>query len=237
MTSGVAFHHGGLDSSDRVAIEKGFLDGQVNVICCTSTLAVGVNLPCHFVIIKNTVTYQEFNLQEYSDLEIMQMMGRAGRPQFGNTAVAVIITKQEKCAKYEKLVSGQELLESCLHLNLIEHLNAEIGLGTIHDLQSAKKWLAGTFLNVRMGKNPDHYEIEGCSAHSTLEEKVEQICERDLELLKELDLVSSNANGCLKATEYGDAMTRYFVKFETMRIILGLGSQPKLSDLVGTLDE
>ncbi len=49
------------------------------MICCTSTLAVGVNLPCNMVIIKNTVNYQGAVLKEYTDLEIMQMLGRAGR--------------------------------------------------------------------------------------------------------------------------------------------------------------
>ncbi len=128
MASGVAFHHAGLEGYDRQAIEHGFLEGAVNVICCTSTLSVGVNLPCHLVIIKNTVSWQEEGLKEYADLELMQMLGRAGRygipsntlrhvlttcrPQFGNTATAVIITKQEKVEKYEKLVSGTELLES-----------------------------------------------------------------------------------------------------------------------------
>ena len=79
LSAGVAFHHAGLDPSDRHVVEKGFLEGQVNVICCTSTLAVGVNLPCHMVIIKNTVCFQEEGLKEYADLEIMQMLGRAGR--------------------------------------------------------------------------------------------------------------------------------------------------------------
>ena len=79
MTSGVAFHHAGLDSADRSAVQKAFSDGQISVICCTSTLAVGVNLPCHLVIIKNTVTWQEEGLKEYADLEVMQMIGRAGR--------------------------------------------------------------------------------------------------------------------------------------------------------------
>lgn len=79
MNSGVAFHHAGLDGSDRYAIEKGFLEGDIYVICCTSTLAVGVNLPCHLVIIKNTVCYQDTGLKEYADLEMMQMLGRAGR--------------------------------------------------------------------------------------------------------------------------------------------------------------
>ena len=34
------------------------------------------------------------------------------RPQFDDSAVAVIITKQDKQQKYEKMVSGQEILES-----------------------------------------------------------------------------------------------------------------------------
>lgn len=77
--SAVAFHHAGLDTSDRDIVEKGFLEGHINVICCTSTLAVGVNLPCHLVIVKGTATFQEGGLKEYADLEIMQMLGRAGR--------------------------------------------------------------------------------------------------------------------------------------------------------------
>lgn len=79
MLSGVAFHHAGLPLADRNTVEQGYLNGNLNVICCTSTLAVGVNLPCHFVIIKNTVAYQEGGLKEYADLEMMQMLGRAGR--------------------------------------------------------------------------------------------------------------------------------------------------------------
>lgn len=82
MASGVAFHHAGLDSSDRGTVEKGFLDGEISVICCTSTLAVGVNLPCHLVIIKNTVSWQDEGLKEYADIEMMQMLGRAGRYVF-----------------------------------------------------------------------------------------------------------------------------------------------------------
>lgn len=60
-------------------IENGYQEGQISVICCTSTLAVGVNLPCHLVIIKNTMNWQAGGLAEYADLEIMQMLGRAGR--------------------------------------------------------------------------------------------------------------------------------------------------------------
>lgn len=83
--AGVAFHHGGLDISDRQTIERAYLQGQISVICCTSTLAVGVNLPCHMVVIKNTMNWQPGGLREYADLEIMQMLGRAGRYGFSIT--------------------------------------------------------------------------------------------------------------------------------------------------------
>lgn len=79
VSCGVAFHHAGLDGLDRQLVERAYLEGQINVICCTSTLAVGVNLPCHLVIVKNTVTWQDNAWKEYADLEIMQMLGRAGR--------------------------------------------------------------------------------------------------------------------------------------------------------------
>lgn len=233
LTSGVAFHHAGLEGPDRHTVEKGFLEGQINVICCTSTLAVGVNLPCHMVIIKNTVSYQDDGMKEYADLEIMQMLGRAGRPQFDSTAVAVIITKQEKVNKYEKLVSGEELLESCLHLNLIDHLNAEIGLGTVYDLYTAKRWLAGTFLYVRLGLKPEHYKLDGDAVAQSLDNRIERICRRDLGLLKDTQLVNSGER--LKATEFGDAMARYYVKFETMQVFMRLQPRSKMSDIVSSI--
>ena len=108
----MAFHHGGMELNDRHAVESNFLAGNISVICCTSTLAIGINLPCHFVIIKNTVSYQAGVMKEYADLEIMQMLGRAGRPQFDRDALAVIMTRQEKADRYEKMVSGQETIES-----------------------------------------------------------------------------------------------------------------------------
>jgi ATP-dependent DNA helicase HFM1/MER3 len=40
------------------------------------------------------------------------MIGRAGRPQFDTSALAVIMTKMQQVKHYEQLLSGQERLES-----------------------------------------------------------------------------------------------------------------------------
>ncbi|USP81700.1 ATP-dependent DNA helicase MER3 [Curvularia clavata] len=223
VASGVAFHHAGLDADDRIQIESNFIAGEISVICCTSTLAIGVNLPCHLVIIKNTVVWSTAGLQEYSDLEMMQMLGRAGRPQFDNTAVAVIMTRQAKVRHYESMVTGREIIESKLHLNLVDHMNAEIGLGTIRDLPSTRKWLKGTFLFVRLQQNPEYYKLEGDTAGQSIEEQVDDICFRDINLLRESNLVSGQE--FFKCTEFGHAMSRYYVCFETMKLFMEL--QPK----------
>ncbi|OCL09193.1 hypothetical protein AOQ84DRAFT_317365 [Glonium stellatum] len=232
-SAGVAFHHAGLDPNDRIAVETGYLKGDINVICCTSTLAVGVNLPCHFVIIKNTVFYAGSCLKEYSDLEVIQMLGRAGRPQFDDSAEAAIMTRRQKVEDYEKMVTGQQLLESCLHTNLIDHLNAEIGLGTITDLNTAKKWLAGTFLFVRLKQNPGYYKLEGARRNQNVDEQLDVICGRDIKFLQEADLVTKGQT--LRSTEYGDAMTRYYVQFETMKAFLGLPPKAKISEILSAL--
>lgn len=228
---GVAFHHAGLDPQDRHAIETAFLKGDVSLICCTSTLAIGVNLPCHLVVLKGTVCFQDGNLCEYSDLEVTQMLGRAGRPQFDDSAVAVIMTRSGKADRYKKMISGQDILESTLHLNLIEHLNSEIGLGTVRDLYTGKKWLTGTFLSVRMRQNPDYYKLEGVPPSKDADERLGLVCERDIKLLQDYELVQDK-EGRLMGTEYGQAMSRYMVQFETMKLLLSLPSEAKTGNIV-----
>ena len=63
-----------------------------------------------------------------------------GRPQFDDTGVAVIMTTSQNREKYQMLVYGQEVIESSLHLHLIEHLNSETCNGTIADVDSAVNW-------------------------------------------------------------------------------------------------
>lgn len=42
-----------------------------------------IYLAAHTVVIKGVKMFQNGTTKEYSDLDVMQMMGRAGRPQFG----------------------------------------------------------------------------------------------------------------------------------------------------------
>ncbi|CAI5516715.1 unnamed protein product [Closterium sp. Naga37s-1] len=116
---GVAFHNGGLDQKNRTLVESLFLRGDLQIICTTATLAVGVNLPAHLVVIKSTQIYnkEKGGYVEYDRASILQMSGRAGRPQFDKTGKVVIMTRRETVYLYENLMSGSQPVESEL-LNL-----------------------------------------------------------------------------------------------------------------------
>ena len=52
FADGFAIHHAGMLRQDRTMVEQLFSKGLIRVLVCTATLAWGVNLPAHAVIIK-----------------------------------------------------------------------------------------------------------------------------------------------------------------------------------------
>ena len=55
----------------------------------------------------------------------------AGRPQFEDSAVAVIMCQRDQIQRYQELSAGLENIESRLPFALVEFLNAEIAMRTI----------------------------------------------------------------------------------------------------------
>ncbi|KAL6301584.1 P-loop containing nucleoside triphosphate hydrolase protein [Sparassis latifolia] len=214
---GIGVHHAGMNMDDRRLTEDLYVKKILRILFATSTLAVGVNLPAHTVIIKGVKLFQNNSMQEYSDLDIMQMMGRAGRPQFDKEGVAIIMCETELEGKYKALVQGQMLLESCLHHNLSEHINSEIGLGTITDLDSAKKWLHNSFLFQRIQKNPRHYAI-GKDGAQTWQERIGEMVTQSITDLQDNNLVSRPEDGDhqLSSTEFGDIMSKFYIRQSTV---------------------
>jgi pre-mRNA-splicing helicase BRR2 len=54
---GFAIHHAGMSKAERQLVEELFADNHIQVLVSTSTLAWGVNLPAHTVIIKGKQHY------------------------------------------------------------------------------------------------------------------------------------------------------------------------------------
>eukprot|EP00026_Physarum_polycephalum_P000260 Phypoly_transcript_00260.p1 GENE.Phypoly_transcript_00260~~Phypoly_transcript_00260.p1 ORF type:complete len:1826 (+),score=425.65 Phypoly_transcript_00260:56-5533(+) len=75
LRRGIAAHHAGLDKRYRQAVEKLFRMKKVRVVIATSTLAVGINMPCKSVVFAGDSPF--LNTMNYR-----QMSGRAGRRGF-----------------------------------------------------------------------------------------------------------------------------------------------------------
>ncbi|MES1907489.1 MAG: hypothetical protein MHM6MM_000599, partial [Cercozoa sp. M6MM] len=166
MESGVAIHHAGLHRQDRGAVEEAFAKGYVQVVVCTATLAWGVNLPAHTVIIHSTDVYlsdaHPAGWYDLSILDVQQIFGRAGRPQFDTSGEAYLLTQVQKVGHFVQQMTAALPLESSFLKQghtLANHLNAELVLGTVTSIDDAVQWLSYTYLYVRLVANGRHYQV------------------------------------------------------------------------------
>jgi len=134
---------------------------HLSVLVSTATLAWGVNMPAHTIIIKGTQIYspEQGRWIELSPQDILQMMGRAGRPGFDTTGEGIIMTSYQELKFYLSLNNMQLPIESQFIGSLADQLNAEIVLNSVLNLKDAVTWLGYTFLYVRMLRNPVLYGI------------------------------------------------------------------------------
>ena len=83
LSNGVAYLHEGLSELERRLVEHLFARGDVQVIVVSRSLAWGLNLTAHLVIIMDT-QYYNGKIHAYEDYpipDVLQMLGRANRPQ------------------------------------------------------------------------------------------------------------------------------------------------------------
>jgi len=110
ICKGTAFHHAGLVAKQRNLIEDNFRKGLIKIICCTPTLALGVNLPAFRVLIRDIKRYYPgLGSVEIPVLEYKQFAGRAGRPQYDRFGEAVILARsfEEKQMLIQRYILGK----------------------------------------------------------------------------------------------------------------------------------
>ena len=219
---GIAFHNAGLSLNDRQIIEDNFKISAIKIICTTSTLSQGVNLPARLVIIKSTNCYKGHNIgySEYTKMEIDQMCGRAGRPQYDNKGIAVIMTESYKTDKFENL--SNEKIESHLKQNIVEHINAEIASGIIKDIETGLIWIKNTFMYIRMIKEPGKFGIKAQfkkPIEKIIDDYLRNLIKKTFKDLAESSLIEINENKAVFPLKLCQKMSKNYVHFETMKII------------------
>jgi len=164
------------------------LNQKILILIATSALAWGVNFPAHLVIIKGR-EYRDPKTCQYVDMpitDILQMIGRAGRPQYDNEA---------KNFLYEPFP-----LESSLHKMLYEHINAEISSGMLTDKKLCIDYIKWTYFFKRLVKNPTYYGLSDPKDPKKINEYIKKLLEKVLNELHDIGCIKILDNDGLKTT-------------------------------------
>ena len=234
---GFGIHHAGMNRGDRELVEDAFADGHISVLCCTATLAWGVNLPAHAVIIKGTQIYDpsKGRWAELSPLDVLQMLGRAGRPQFDSEGEGIIMTAHSELQYYLSLTNLQLPVESQMIKTLPDHLNAEIVLGTVQSISEAVDWLSYSFLYIRMLQNPSLYGIidpkNTLKDDPTLKRRRLDLAHTAACLLEKSHLIRyDRKSGALQSAPMGRISSQYYISHTSMALY-GRQLRPNMSDI------
>lgn len=229
LSFGIGLHHAGLVEADRQLTEELFANNKIQVLVATSTLAWGVNLPAHLVVVKGT-QYFDAKIEGYKDMDltdVLQMLGRAGRPQFDSSGIARIFTQDAKKAFYKHFLHTGFPVESSLHNVLDNHLGAEVSAGTIATKQDALDYLTWTFFFRRLHKNPSYYGLEiSAEEHNTIaaqqlaNDYMVEMVDKSLGELASSDCIALHSNGDVDSTPLGKIMSYYYLSHKTIRHLL-----------------
>ena len=208
VLDGVAFHHAGLSKNDRDLVEEWFKAGHVELLFSTSTLAWGVNLPARCVVIRDTKYHDPLEGEvDMSPLDVLQMLGRAGRPGYDDVGYGWVVCDGADADRYRRLLENGKEIESRLAESLETHLNAEIAMGTITDLEEVMEWLETTYYYVRGQSKPDEYGF------ADLRERVRDCLEELVE--RGFVEVGDSENLSIEATPRGVLTSKYYLRLET----------------------
>ncbi len=235
LIRGVGTHHAGMTRKDRLLVEGLFEARHIKVLVSTATLAWGVNLPAHAVIIKGTQVYspEKGRWIELSPLDVMQMMGRAGRPQFDQYGEGFIITTSAEVQFYLSLLNHQLPIESHFISKLVDLLNAEIATGGVNNLEEGAKWLKYTYLYIRMVQNSALYLVPADERHAdaTLEKRRKELIHSAAIVLHKAKLIKYNRKtGEMESTDVGRIASDFYVGHKTMGIYAE-NMHPKMGDI------
>ncbi len=229
LSFGIGLHHAGLVESDRQLAEELFANNKIQILIATSTLAWGVNLPAHLVVVKGTQFF-DAKIEGYKDMDltdVLQMLGRAGRPQFDTSGIARIFTQDAKKAFYKHFLHTGFPVESSLHLVLDNHLGAEVSAGTMATKQDALDYLTWTFFFRRLHKNPTYYGLEiSAEEHNTMaaqalaNDYMIEMVDHSLGELAESGCITLHSNGDVDSTALGKIMSYYYLSHKTIRHLI-----------------
>ena len=237
LIHGIAYHHAGLDVDDRRLVEDSFSSGFIRVLCATSTLAMGVNLPAHLVIVKGTSAYRGTGEGGgYHDIDhasLLQMIGRAGRPSYDSSGTAVIMTDNDSKARIEKLASSglPPAKSQLIGSKLLETINIEISQRVIVSVKSATNWIKGSLYYIQLSQDPEAYGIRVVSNYS-IDAFILSICRSAVDRLRTVGVLAITNGEDIHPLVASHIMSQRLVSFSAMTEISKIPSDASHSHVL-----
>jgi superfamily II RNA helicase len=173
---GIAAHHAGLHVALKALVEKLYEEKLLNIVYCTSTFALGINMPARTVIFDSL---KKYNGREFAPLtirEFMQMGGRAGRR--GIDPEGDILIRQdfeeydEVRTLLDKLLSGEsEPVTSSFNLSF----HSVVNLLHNHDEERIRLLLERSFKVFQSSENVRELEGQLEELEAELEQEREEM--------------------------------------------------------------
>ncbi|TKR68105.1 hypothetical protein L596_024138 [Steinernema carpocapsae] len=193
---GIAYHHSGLTAEERKHVEAAFQDQIICIICATSTLAAGVNLPARRVIIKTPLVGRN----PLGKAQYLQMIGRAGRAGFDDKGDCVTIVRDgaEERTFREMLLSPMLRCESSLgeESQMASFVLDLISMNLCKSMEDLQHVISGTLLGVQ--KEPK--EVFAFLEKTVACLKNEKMIDEDQEHYKATTLGSATFNASIPPT-------------------------------------
>jgi helicase len=215
----VAFHHAGLRSTHRVAVERAFRDRELKAICATPTLAAGVNVPARRVVVRDQKRYTGSGMEWLPTLEVHQMCGRAGRPHLDPYGEAVLVGDEtSRDELWERYVEAEpERVDSKLAdpNALRTHVLSVVASDFAASREGVLDVLDATFF-----------------AHGTPTSELGGVVDTAVADLVEMGMIVDDDG--LAATDLGAQVSRQYVTPETgARIVDGLWTAAEMATVTG----
>ncbi|MCL5680897.1 MAG: DEAD/DEAH box helicase [Candidatus Thermoplasmatota archaeon] len=209
LKKGVGFHHAGMLSEQRRLVERLFKQGKLKLIVATTTLAAGMNLPARSVIVKDIHRYDGSYSVMIPNLEVQQMLGRAGRVKYDSFGNGYIYTTRTRLKDvFNEYLHGplEDIVSKIDERKVRMHVLGLISSGICKNEDSLNKFFALTFAS-KQG-----IDLEPWVA-------------RSIEFLKENDMI--RGVDVMKPTPFGRRVSELYIDPMT-----GV----KLRDLVNIVD-
>jgi hypothetical protein len=91
LVHGIGIHHAGVLPRYKQLVEELALERLIKFVVSTETISAGINLPAKRVVFPALRKYVRKEARLVTPAEYHQMAGRAGRPQFDNEGIAIVL--------------------------------------------------------------------------------------------------------------------------------------------------